>query len=96
MALLLCMQITGDLNDEYLIMSMIYRHDKFLFHSFFHSQLPASNSQLQLATRNFQLAASNSQLPTRSFQLAASNSQLHSSQITCFHSRLCVSEQIDH
>ena len=25
-ALLLCMQITGDLNDEYLIMSMISRH----------------------------------------------------------------------
>ena len=26
MALLLCMQITGDVNDEYLIMSMISRH----------------------------------------------------------------------
>ena len=25
-ALLLCIQITGDLNDEYLIMSMISRH----------------------------------------------------------------------
>ena len=25
---LLCMQITGDLNDEYLIMSMISRHDQ--------------------------------------------------------------------
>ena len=27
-ALLLCMQITGDLNDEYLIMSMISHHEQ--------------------------------------------------------------------
>ena len=31
--LLLCMQITGDLNDEYLIMSMISRHAKKAFYT---------------------------------------------------------------